>query len=69
MPKYMIPHAIEPHSFDAMWQKGNEGVAQLCFFVGEQDVHYVLMPRALLQKVGHDIAQLLKEKPSDAVRR
>jgi hypothetical protein len=69
MPKFMIPHTIEPHSFDAMWQPGNEAIAQLCFFVGDQDVHYVLVPRVLLQKMGGDIAQLLTEGPSGAVRR
>lgn len=61
MPKYLIPHVIEPHSVDVMLQNENEEVAQLSFFVGDQDVHYVLFPRAALQKLGRDIAQLLKE--------
>jgi len=59
--KTLIPHIINPHSFDAMWQPGNAGVAQLSFFAGDQDVHYVLVPRAMLQKMGRDIEQLLKE--------
>jgi hypothetical protein len=63
MPKYMIPHTIEPHSFDAMWQPGNGRVAQLCFFEGDQDVHYVLVGRELLQRIGRDIARLLAESP------
>lgn len=66
MPKYMIPHVIEPHDFDAIWQPENGDVAQLSFFVGAQDVYYVLVPRGLLQKAGHDIARLLKEGPSGA---
>lgn len=69
MPKYMIPHTIEPHDFDAMWQRGNERIAQLCFFEGDQDVHYVLVERELLQKIGLGIAQLLAELPSDAPQR
>ena len=66
--RILIPHVIEPHDFDAAWQPGNRGVAQLSFFVGDQDVHYVLMTCALLQKMGHDIGQLLKEGPSDVVQ-
>ena len=71
MPKatrIFIPHVIEPHDFDAIWQPGNDGVAQLSFFVGDQDVHHVLVARALLQKMGHDIARLLKELPSTAAQ-
>lgn len=64
MPKatrIFIPHVIEPRDFEATWQPDNGDVAQLSFYVGAQDVHHVLVRRALLQKVGREIAQLLEE--------
>lgn len=69
MTKFLIPHTILPHSVDVMWQQGNEGVAQVALFVGDQEVYYVLVPRELLQKLGHDIALLLREEPARSADR
>jgi hypothetical protein len=67
--KLFIPHIIEPHDFDAIWQPGNGAVAQLSFFVGDRDVYHVLVGHELLQKTGREIAQLLEEPPSTAAPR
>ena len=53
MPKILIPHTIEPHSFDAMWQPGNQGVAQLWPFDGQDTAtRSALLPKAATEVGG-----------------
>jgi hypothetical protein len=66
--KILSTHVIGADSSEVMLQPGNEEVAQLSFFVGDYDVHHVLLSRAELEKLGHAIVQLLKEGPSDAAQ-
>ncbi len=60
MTKYMIPHTIEAHSAAVVSLRGE--VAQLAFFEGGQDVHYVLLSRSVLADLGRDIVEELKAK-------
>jgi hypothetical protein len=60
MTKILIPHVINPHSCDAMIDPQDRNRAQLTFFVGDRDVHYVVMTRSELEKLDRDIQRELK---------
>ncbi len=67
MPKFPVVHVVEAH--DALVvHKDDPALAQIDFSTAK-DIHHVLMPVSLLEKLGREIARELKAKGTPSERR
>jgi hypothetical protein len=71
MPKLLFSQSIIPDSSAVAIVRERPNVAQVSFFVGTDQVHYVVMSRSDLEKIGRDIERELKASslPSDSISR
>ena len=67
MTKHLIPHVINPHSSETRVDPENDHV-QIAFFVGDRDVHYVVMTRSELEKLSRDIQRELRVGSTPSAR-
>lgn len=57
-----LPNILEPHGVSVVPDPSNPDRCQLQLLVGDRDVHYVLISRTQLEKLGRDIERELKAK-------